>query len=545
MNDDQMRRVRIAFACATLGALTACGGDGGSSPPPPPPPPPPPAPAPAMASSFTPARATAQAVEGGTGQFSFTIQVTNPDAGPLVPVVVTDSADIVQVGAVDTSVPNRYVVSLATAPGIVAGNHRGSISFKLCSDSSCATAHAGGTQSLPYAVDIDLKDGWGNFQRDAAHTGFADIQLDPADFAPAWTWQRPAGDGEPIGGINAVATGDGKVYVTKDVYFGQAAVYALDEATGTQAWTYAIGPMHSEGPAAFANGTVYVPSQDQGEQGKMWAIDSTTGAYKFMMPTGGQWSNYFAPTVLGDAIGQVTYDGGIYEFSTLDGSQKWTGGSNVSDQSTPALDATRFYAYGATYGNPALHVFDRATGATVATIGDPFSSGNTGYDMFSATMLGATNDAIAFSGSGFSGRAASSSEQYEQRILVSYDLVHSSVGWRSANAYLTHPALAKGVVYAARNAPASLDALSEADGHLLWSWTPPAGDTSFHRNILVTHNLVFVSTDQNVYAIDLATHEAVWHVAKSGMLALSSSGLLLITTGATLSDGNLVAIKLK
>lgn len=73
----------------------------------------------------------------------------------------------------------------------------------------------------------------------------------------------------------------------------------------------------------------------------------------------------------------------------------------------------------------------------------------------------------------------------------------------------------------------------------------PAGDTSFHRNIVATHNLVFVSTDQNVYAIDLTTHQAVWSYPKPGMLAISSRGLLLISTGATISDGNLVAIKLQ
>lgn len=75
--------------------------------------------------------------------------------------------------------------------------------------------------------------------------------------------------------------------------------------------------------------------------------------------------------------------------------------------------------------------------------------------------------------------------------------------------------------------------------------TPPASDTSFHRNILVTHNLVFVSTDQHIYAIDLSTHQAVWNIPKSGTLALSRNGVLLITTGATISDGNLVAIKLQ
>jgi hypothetical protein len=216
----------------------------------------------------------------------------------------------------------------------------------------------------------------------------------------------------------------------------------------------------------------------------------------------------------------------------------------VSDQSTPALDATRYYVYGSVYGNAALHVLDRATGATIADIADPFSS-TSDYDMFSATMLGNMHDAIAFSGGGFSGHAASSSEQYESRVLVSYDLSLMDIGWRSANAYLTHPPLANGVVYAARNAPATLDAMSEADGHVRWSWTPPAGDSSFHRNIVVTRNLVFVSTDQNVYASDLTTHQAVWHYPKAGMLAISGDGLLLITTGATVSDGNLVAIRLQ
>lgn len=210
---------------------------------------------------------------------------------------------------------------------MLAGRHKGSISFRLCSDSSCGTVHAGGTQSLPYDITVSLKDDWQTFQRDAAHTGFADIPLDPANFSPAWTWQRPAGDG--------------KAFVTKYIYFGQAAVYALDEATGSQVWMYAIGPMHSEGPAAFANGTVYAPSQDGNEQGAMWALDASTGTDTFKMLTGGQWSNYFAPTALGDAVAQVTYDGGIYEFSTADGSQRWTATSNVSDQSTPALDATR------------------------------------------------------------------------------------------------------------------------------------------------------------------------------------------------------------
>jgi len=242
---------------------------------------------------------------------------------------------------------------------------------------------------------------------------------------------------------------------------------------------------------------------------------------------------------------QAAEYGSVYSYSIFSGELQWEVPAGAYDQTTPAADAQYAYQYGISTGSPALKVFDRMTGATVASIADPFAPSGSGYSMFSAPMLGASGDAIVFSGGGFSGYGWSSSEQYGSRPLVSYNVAAKAIAWRSANAYLTHPAIANGVIYAARNAPPSLDALSEADGHILWSWTPPAGNTSFHRNTVVTNNLVFVSTDANVYAIDLSTHQAVWQYAKPGMLAISGSSILYIVTGATLSDGNLVAIKLK
>ena len=50
-------------------------------------------------------------------------------------------------------------------------------------------------------------------------------------------------------------------------------------------------------------------------------------------------------------------------------------------------------------------------------------------------------------------------------------------------------------------------------------WTPPAGET-FHRNTVVTNNLVFVSTNVNVYAIDLTTHAKVWSLGAPGSLSM-------------------------
>jgi outer membrane protein assembly factor BamB len=403
---------------------------------------------------------------------------------------------------------------------------------------------SGSTQANVWEPPFAPSPDWVTFQGDAGHSGFVNAQFDPAVFTQIWSWSAPPNTGGNLVHINSVATGAGKVFVTKDIYFDQAALYALNEADGTLNWTYAFGSMASEGPPAVGNGNVFVPTTDPGEQCVTWAIDATLGTYQFKMPSTCQWSAFFAPTALGGSVLQTSQYGSVYSYSIFSGGLQWEVPAGAYDQSTAAADPQYAYQYGISTGSPALKVFDRMTGVTMASIADPFAS-TSGYSMFSAPMLGANGDAIVFSGGGFSGLGWCSSEQYDSRPLVSYNVAGKTIAWRSANAYLTHPAIANGVIYAARNAPATLDALSEVDGHILWSWTPPTGNTSFHRNTVVTNNLVFVSTDANVYAIDLNTHQAVWQYAKPGMLAISGSSILYIVTGATLSDGNLVAIKLK
>ena len=90
-----------------------------------------------------------------------------------------------------------------------------------------------------------------------------------------------------------------------------------------------------------------------------------------------------------------------------------------------------------------------------------------------------------------------------------------------------------------------MDAIDEASGKVLWSWTPPGAGEAFHRNIIATRNLLFFSTDQQVYALDLASKKVVWTYPQPGMLALSANRTLYIATGARESDGKLVAIRLK
>lgn len=524
----------LAAMFVVAAGLSACGG-GDSSPPAPPPPP-----SADVTSSMTPASQDVSLTEGQNGSLQFTVTVIG-STGTAIPVVSIDNRLAISLDTIDTSVPGAYTVHLRSAPGTFAGT----ITFDLCDNNQCAHPVAGTHQVFKYSTSTTLAD-WTTYQRNPQHTGYVDAVFDPAAFHQVWTWSRPAGDGEPIGGINSVAAVGSQVIVTKDIYFGEGAVYALSTGDGTTRWTYSLGSQHSEGPPTIAHGHVYVPAQDESEQSALWAIDLATGAYRFSSQFGGQWQNFYAPVASSDSILQAAA-GSLYSFSATDGTSRWSAGVGSMDQQAAAVDATHAYAYGWTATGVGLSVVDLATGRVTSTIADPFSTSLSDYSMFSAPVVGASGDVLNYSGGGFSGRAASSSEEYGQRPLVSYDTVNGRVGWRSAQSYLTQPALGNGVVYIARNNSSALDALDEADGHLLWSWTFPAGgpDTSFHRNTVVTRNLVFVSTDANVYAIDLNTHQAVWSYPKAGMLAITADSTLIIVNGSSSSDGGIVAISLR
>lgn len=208
---------------------------------------------------------------------------------------------------------------------------------------------------------------------------------------------------------------------------------------------------------------------------------------------------------------------------------------------TPAVDDRHVYQH----NGSSLVVIDRSTGTISATIADPFGS-NSSHQYFGSPVIGHRNNVFAFAGTASSGRPSCNVEQREQRKISSFDIGTKSYQWSTSHAYLTAPAVANGFIYAARNDPMSLDAINEGTGQITWSWAPTGmGDTSFHRNIVVTDNILFVSTDRAVYALDLATRKSVWRFPKPGMLAISAGRTLYIATGARESDGGLVAIKLK
>jgi outer membrane protein assembly factor BamB len=437
-----------------------------------------------------------------------------------------------------------FRIQVRAAEGLAAGTYTGYVELKTCLDEACLSEIQRGTTYVPFEVVIDdpaniALGEWETFQRDAGHTGYVPATFRPSSFAYKWEWRRPTAG--TLGFINAVTTAPGLVFVSDDEYFGSPTLRALRESDGGVVWQQTFANYPALNPPAAANGKVYVATTGH-QQTFLWAFDASTGTAVFQNSFAGQWPHVLAPTIRDGRVytNGGYYGGGVYSFHATSGDLQWSMFSGDDDMSTPAVDDSRAYFYDGT----ALVTYDTATGARLSSTPDPYSPG-WGYSHHGAPMLGLADSVTTFSGGAFSGRASSSVEQYDTRPLINFSVANNAARWRTTRTYRTQPATAKGIVYAGSNAPKSFDAIDETTGQVLWSWVPPPSDQSFHRNVVVTDNLVFVSTDRAIYALDLTTRKPVWSYPTPGMMAISGGGTLYIVEGAIEPTGRVIAIALK
>lgn len=439
---------------------------------------------------------------------------------------------------------SHFRVVVRVADNLPEGMHTGYVELKACEDQACANVVARGTLYVPFDVIVEdpakiTLGEWETFQRDAGHTGYVPATFHPRSFHYKWEWRRQSSG--VLGFINPVATAPGMVFVSDDEYFGSPALRALRESDGSVAWQQVFEDYPALNPPAAANGKVYVATTGH-QQTFLWAFNANTGAPVFQNNFSSQWAHVLAPTVRDGRVftNGGYYGGGVYAYHDTTGDLQWSMFGGDDDMTTPAVDQSRAYYYTGT----ALVSYDTATGLQLSSTPDPYSP-QQGYSHHGAPMLGGPDSVTTFSGGAFSGRASSSVEQYDNRPLVNFSVTGNTARWRTTRLYKTQPATAKGVIYAGSNAPKAFDAIDEATGQVLWSWVPPPSDTAFHRNIVVTDNLAFVSTNRAVYAIDLKTREPVWSYPVPGMLAISGGGTLYIVEGAREPTGRLIAIALK
>ncbi len=454
------------------------------------------------------------------------------------------TAGALEQGPTITRIDDRnFRVQVRVAESLAVGTHAGYVELKTCLDEACLSEIQRGTLYVPFEVVIEdpanvALGEWETFQRDAGHSGYVPATFQPRSFAYKWEWRRPAGNS---GFINAVTTAPGLVFVSDDDRSTSMSLRTLRENDGSLVWQQTFQNYPALNPPAAANGKVYVTTTGH-EKTFLWGFHAATGMAVLQNTFSAQWPHVLAPTIRDGRVytNGGYYGGGVYAFHDTAGDLQWSMFSGDDDMTTPAVDQSRVYYY----DGSALVTYDTATGLRLSSTSDPYNPGQ-GYSHHGAPMLGLADSVTTFSGGAFSGRASSSVEQFGTRPLINFSVANNAVRWRTARTYMTQPATAKGIVYAGSNTPKSFDAIDEVTGQILWSWVPPLPDQRFHRNVVVTENLVFVSTDRAIYALDLATRQPVWSYPTPGMMAISGGGTLYIVEGAREPTGRLIAIALK
>lgn len=494
---------------------------------------------------MTPATVTASYVAGYPANVSLTAKQTVAFVGVVYLKVVADADVIDPSVGLAPQADGSVVVSMKTSGTAKPGMYNGNFTVSVCTDPNCNAQLAGAPFKLPYAIEVLAPEGgvqaysetplaplagapdWATFQANAQHNGYVPVTLNPGAFSARWKLSAPAINGVQIA-LSTIATGGGRLYVTSGNWISstEASIAAYSEADGSKVWTHSFQDLTypSTNPPAYANGKVYASAGSQ-QSTAMFGFDAATGNQLFKTQMASQWEHYLAPTVFNDNVyNDGGSYGGLYSFSAATGAQNYFVPLAQYDGWTPSFDSQNMYTYMAGQ----LRVQDPLTGQVLGTIADPLYSWN-GYTTNGAPVIGGSG--IVYAGN-LSNAAANG--------IVAFDTVNKAVRWSASGGFAGNPAYADGYLFAANNVSRMLEVRRESDGGMEWTWTAPAGETGFASDVLLTKNLVFVSTTSNTYAIDRSTHAAVWSYHATGRLALSANGILYIK-----DTSKIVAINLK
>lgn len=537
-----MKVTSLLLASLLATALAGCGG-GGSDPSPQPVPPKPPVATAPPPYTFTPAAMSASFIEGYPVTIELSAKQTVTFVGVSYIKIVPDAEVIDPAIQILSNADGSLKVQAKTLAGSKPGRYTGNITINVCVDPNCATHLQGSPTKLPYDIEVIPAAGkltsfnltalaslsgaedWGTFQGNAAHTGYVPVTLAAGSFNLRWKLDTSA-----IKGVqrtpSSIATGGGRLYTAYGVggHSGSNEFVAYNENDGGIVWTSKFDDevyARTNAPA-YANGKVYGVAGAQ-HTTAMYGYDAASGAQLFKGQMASQWETYLAPTIYsGNVFTNGGTYGGMYSFDANNGARNYFKDLGQYDGWTPAIDASGLYAY----VGGSLHVINTVSGSVVATIKDPSYEWN-GYTTNGAPVIASGGLVIA-----------GNLRDAQNNALTAFDSVAKSVRWSVRGGFSGNPAYADGTVFAANNKTERLEALKESDGTVAWSWARPAGE-SFVSDVLVTKNLVFVSTSVATYAIDRSTRQQVWSHKASGSLALSANGILYIKGSKAITAINL------
>ena len=439
--------------------------------------------------------------------------------------------------------PGTYYASVQTSSTLPEGRYQGEIDVLLCRDEACGAQYPGSPSHLPYDLQVlrgthltlltrwpSVPD-WETYQANPAHTGYVPVTLEASRFSPRWSWKLPENEIS----LSPLVVANGLVYVSDSPTFSTTStkrLFALRESDKELQWDFDFGLVQRLNPPAVSGGEVFIATANDANT-FMWSFDAATGDLRSKTAFNSQPEQFQAPTIHAGVVYAACEGDELCAFDAATGAQSWSVGmAQWAMEWTPSVDETSAY----TFLEGVLSVRDTSSGQEVFKLADPKYDWD-GYSM-GAPVLGTGGSVIA----------VSSGNLFHDNHLLNFDTSARRLSWSVTGRYGGNPVLAHGVVYAVNvpnGAQMKVEARSASTGALSWSWTPPEGEWArsdsgnAYGDLLVTDNLLFVSTDSHVYAIDLVKHTPVWSYWKGGSLAISANGVLYINSGGTVGAVNL------
>jgi outer membrane protein assembly factor BamB len=506
--------------------------------------------------TLSPSRLSIRQFQGRMQPLRVEASVQGRVSGPVEAVIV-DSAGVlrphVDIQQVSSGV---YQASLNTQPGLGLGQHRGTLQIRLCSDASCRQQYT--QAALPYDITVlnefetqlsplspwtGVSD-WTTFQGDATHRGHVPVQVDPARLTQRWLWR----DTNPV--LDPTSTlvyqpisvaADGTAYLMSLQSNGSesgSVLYAINEADGSQRWSADLGDTQASAPTVAAGQVYFLTAEGSG--GRFWAIEARTGRTTLQASIPLTQGSYGpAQPLIAEQKAYISFGGDASKTLALDastGAVLWSAASGGGYRVTPAIDGQRLYFFRPYWSNSTqghdknfgFTALDLATGGTEFTIVKPPNPPNVEYRGSTPVLTG-------------NGRALVNRHPGSYSGLDCVDLERQTLAWELEGGFSGVPTVVGETFYIVSYFANQLEARSVADGHLLWSWSPSQGVSERFTffDIVATNNLVFFSTDQQVYALDVEKRSIVWSYPAPGSLSVSASGILYIVRYARNGSGNL------
>lgn len=467
--------------------------------------------------------------EGETRQFSISAESVT-DIGKPVNLGIYDSARNSTVKSSNKVSNTKTIATLETSPALKAGVYNSTLEVRTCVDDpiDCKWPFNGSPRQIPLKITVrsntnltPLKSlpqvsSWSTFQGNAAHSGYVPASFYPSNFLRRWNW-TPAS----AGFLSDISIENGVVFLNKTSATYPSGVYeltALNESNGQVLWKTPMGKLSKANAPAAGSGKVFVTSTGHSDT-FFWVFDQATGALLNKIAMNSQWETYLAPTVYGNEVfTESGYYGGMSKYSIGEQKISWGIGLPQYDTWTPAVDAN--FAY--TYLSGSLHAVSKADGKVAYTIKNPDFSW-AGYGG-STPVLSERNMAFV-SGNG----------------LQAFDLSKQTRAWSVTGNISAAPTYAKDVVFVLNANGTVLEARSAQTGSLVWMASALSSDNVSRnfRNMVVTDNLVFISSGNNTLAIDIKTRQVVWEHPFGGSLAISDRGVLYIKGDSRIEAINL------